>query len=101
MVMGMSYEDFWYGDTIKAVFYRNAFIEKQRLENKNAWELGAYVREAVLSSMSKKHKYPKKPFDTEIKTDFEVQHEQEIERKKAIEQFERMRIAWIKAYGGK
>lgn len=93
MAMGMTYEQFWDGDT-KA---HRAFREAKRLrlseQNKMAWVQGMYVYEAVANlapvlkafAKGKAKPYPKEPYDL-----FEDERKEREERKQR-ERYERMR----------
>ena len=48
MAWGMSYNDYWYGDTSMARFYREAHEKKRIEENENLWLQGMYIYEAIL-----------------------------------------------------
>ena len=74
--IGMTYEQFWYGDPTMAKDYLKAYKLKEKREAEKAkwimWEQGLYVYEAicdvspVLRAFSKATKplpYPKKPWD--------------------------------------
>lgn len=45
-VYGMTYEQFWLDDPWKAKWYREAYIQRRREENRRDWLLGAYVYNA-------------------------------------------------------
>ena len=93
MAMGMSYEQYWDGDT-KA---HRAFREAKRLQlveqNRMAWVQGMYVYEAIANlspalkafSKGKAKPYPKEPYDL-----FEDEHKKREERKQR-ERYERMK----------
>lgn len=93
MAMGMSYEQYWDGDT-KA---HRAFREAKRLQlveqNRMAWVQGMYVYEAIANlspalkafAKGKAKPYPKEPYDL-----FEDEHKKREERKQR-ERYERMK----------
>jgi hypothetical protein len=70
--IGMSYDDFWYGDVNKAVCYREAEQLRIKRYNQEAWLQGMYVYEAICDASpifnpyakrgTKPHKYPTEPF---------------------------------------
>lgn len=47
MAMGMTYEDYWYGDVDKAKYYRKAFMLKKEQMNEQLWLQGLYVYEVM------------------------------------------------------
>ena len=58
----MTYEQFYYGDYTLVLAYREAYKLKLQERNQELWLQGLYVLEAIASSNSKDHKYPKEPF---------------------------------------
>ncbi|MGN0620558.1 MAG: hypothetical protein ACI4I9_01720 [Porcipelethomonas sp.] len=70
--IGMTYEQFWEGDSTLPVFYRKAHKLKIRDEydriNYTCWLQGLYMQAAVSSCFSRKSAYPEKPF--ELETDY-------------------------------
>lgn len=91
MSIGMSYDEFWYGDCWVASYYRKAWKLKKEQENEKLWLQGVYIYEAlldvapILHAFAKKGTkplpFPDKPYDfTKRKT--EKEKEQEIENEK-------------------
>lgn len=72
MAMGMSYHDYWDGDSMMAKYYREAEIHKQEKENYLAWLHGLYIYSAlidvapILNPMSRKKKKPKQYMETPV-----------------------------------
>lgn len=71
MAIGMTYEQYWYGDPLMVrAFYKADQLRQQRL-NDEAWLFGAYVYRAIdatVCNMFRKHnaemaEYPKKPIE--------------------------------------
>ena len=60
MSMGMSYEDFWYGEPEMPRFFRKAYRLKQEHENNQAWLQGAYVYDAICAVSPVLHAFAKK-----------------------------------------
>ena len=86
---GMTYEQFWYGDPWMCRAYAQAYLLKRKVENENAWILGAYMANAfgtVLANAfsKKKAKYLEKPLELFPKTEAEEQAELREERQKLI-----------------
>ena len=65
LAMGMTYRQFWDEDCRLVVPYRQAYKIRQEEINRTAWLNGLYIQRAVASVLSKKAKYPKKPFGKE------------------------------------
>lgn len=78
MAIGMTYDEFWYGDCWLAQYYLKAYKIKQEQENEKMWLQGLYFYEAlcdaspIIQPFSKKgtkpHKYPEKPYSLFEKT---------------------------------
>ena len=86
---GMTYEQYWYGDPWMTRAYAQAYLNRRKIENENAWIQGAYFANAISVALSnsfgKKHiDYLKKPLDIFPKTESEKQMEIREERKKII-----------------
>lgn len=84
--MGMTYEQFWYGDPRAYRFYRKAYEQKRSHENYTAWLNGRYVFDAILAvapvlipfSKGKLGEYPKQPYPMND----EEREQQEVEKMK-------------------
>lgn len=72
LAIGMTYDQYWYGDCTIAKAYRDAHRIKQELDNQRCWLQGMYVYEAIccaspiLRDFSKARKpveYSKQPYD--------------------------------------
>lgn len=71
MAIGMTYDQYWYGDVCMARAYAEADKERQRRLDEEAWLKGAYVYRAVSAALSvseffrgkgqKPLQYPKEP----------------------------------------
>lgn len=96
LAIGMSYAEYWEGDSKLAQYYRKAYRIKQDEINNNAWLQGMYIYDAVstalhnaLRGMGKSkppaRDYAKQPyeFNNKVKTDAEKAKEVEIEQEKA------------------
>lgn len=66
LAIGMSYELYWDGRPELVIPYRRADILRQKRSNNDAWLQGLYIRMAVASTLDKKAKYPKHPFDLDV-----------------------------------
>ena len=96
LAIGMSYAEYWEGDSELAQYYRKAYRIKQEEFNNNAWLQGLYVYDAIstalhnaLRGMGKQKPppkdYAKQPYDLfkKHKTEQEKAKEVEIEQEKA------------------
>lgn len=69
LAMGMSYDEYWYGDFELTRYYRKAYELKLERQYYDEWRQGIYVLEALLAAspayreMGKgiEHEYPKQP----------------------------------------
>ena len=96
LAIGMSYAEYWEGDSKLAQYYRKAYRIKQDEFNHNAWLQGMYVYDAIstalhnaLRGMGKTkppaRDYAKQPYEfkNKVKTEAEKAKEIEIEQEKA------------------
>ena len=51
MSIGMSYQDYWYGDVDLVRYYYKAYQLRLEQQDYNAWIAGAYVKMAIESSI--------------------------------------------------
>lgn len=70
MSIGMSYAEYWDGESDIPKYFREAFKMRQENANHEAWLHGLYVYDAVMSVMSHLNKnksdhksYAEKPYD--------------------------------------
>lgn len=88
MAMGMTYEQFWYGDVFLAAAYRKADMIRRRRRNEELWLEGIYMAEALSATVGnmfnkgQKHQYPSEPFPI---TAAEQQERREREEKARME----------------
>lgn len=93
MSIGMSYNDFWYGDVAMTRYYRKAHELQERRQNELLWLQGAYVYEALCDAsplfrislkkgVVKPEPYAKAPYPI---TAAEVREREEKERKRKEE----------------
>lgn len=96
LAIGMSYAEYWEGDSKLAQYYREAYRIKQDEINNNAWLQGMYIYDAVstalhnaLRGMGKSkppvRDYAKQPYEfkNKVKTEAEKAKEIQIEQEKA------------------
>ena len=94
----MTYEQFWIDDPWKAKWYREAYIERRRAENRRDWMLGAYVYNAMSITLSnafrkkgtKAENYLEEPFPV-----FETKEERLAKERKEAEKMEAVMKAMI------
>lgn len=88
MAIGMTYEQYWYGDPLMVrAFYKAEQLRQQRL-NEEAWLNGAYVYralDATVGNMMRKKgsqpaEYPLKPIELNTVEETEVDKEQREEQ---------------------
>lgn len=96
MALGMSYDEFWYGEPERVVAYREANIIKSKKKNQEMWINGMYMISAIQKALDAKGKakYPEKPFDIFPKTEAEKKEEAEKQRRKVIEFFTQFKQRW-------
>lgn len=106
LAIGMSFAEYWEGDSKLAQYYRKAYRIKQDEINNNAWLQGLYIYDAVSTALHNalrgfgKQKppakdYAKQPYElnNKVKTEADKAKEVEIEQEKAaawMENFVRM-----------
>lgn len=84
MAMGVSFEEFWYGDYCRLKFYEQAYYNKLKKRDYDAWIQGAYFYHAVTVALArgfggdKKAEYPKQPFGYEEEKPEEYMSQQEL-----------------------
>lgn len=60
MSIGMSYDEFWYGDVERVIAYRKADEIRTRRQNQLAWIQGMYIYEALCDVAPVLHAFAKK-----------------------------------------
>lgn len=90
MSIGMTYDEYWFGEPERAKYYRKAYELKKKQLNEQIWLQGMYVYEAlcdvapVLVSYPQKnakiHEYSNEPYALTVKEQKEREH-RELERK--------------------
>ena len=96
LAIGMSYAEYWTGDSSLVRYYRKAYQIKQEEINNTAWLQGLYFYDAIscalhnaLRGMGKNkppvQNYAKKPYEfkNKVKTEAEKAREVQIEQQKA------------------
>lgn len=91
--LGMTYEEYWYGDPLLVRDYLQAEEYRRRQENYSLWMSGLYMREAIMASIGNAfidkgqppYEYPERPFPM---TDEEIEAQREEQEKREVEQAE-------------
>ena len=71
MAMGVSFDEFWYGDYCRLKFYEKAYTNRLKKRDYDMWLQGAYVYQALTVALArgfggdKRAEYPKQPFGYE------------------------------------
>jgi len=98
MAIGMTYEQYWFGDALMSRDFQEAYQLRQQQQNEMLWLQGMYFYEgfctalhnALASKVSKKVSYPEKPYEVfrGPKTEEEKKREIEEKRIKAYQYFD-------------
>lgn len=102
MTMGVTYEEFWFGDYTKLKYVARQYDAQRKLQNEDAWLQGAYVYDAVATALSnafrkkgaKAQNYLERPLQVYPKTEEEERYEAEMERRKIIKRLNAWKAAW-------
>lgn len=96
MSIGMTYDEYWYGEAERAKYYRDAHILKNKSRNQELWLQGAYFIYSIQVALDskKKAKYPEEPFNIFPKTEAEKKADIEKERRKVIDYFTQIKQRW-------
>lgn len=101
MAMGVSFDEFWYGDPCRLKFYERRYFTGLEQENHRLWLQGYYDYMAfasVLAQMTQQRvSYPAKPIDLDAPTKSPKDLQQEA-IKRMQTQLEAQRDAWIKSH---
>ena len=90
LLCGMSYDEFWYGDPIRAVAYREAHRLRIEQANQQLWLQGLYVYNAVAVAINNafsktKQKYIAEPVQMFPPTEEEKQAKAEETKRTLVE----------------
>lgn len=104
MAYGMTYDQYWYGDPWMTRAYAQAYLLKRKIDNEQAWIMGAYFYNALSAvigtAFSKSRKeYTKQPLDFFPKTEAELEEEKRQQRLKLVEYLDNFRIKAMKKTG--
>jgi hypothetical protein len=103
LAIGMSYAEYWEGDSSLTRYYRKAYKIKQEQDNNNAWLQGLYFYDAISTALHNAMRgmgkskppakdYAKQPYDLfkKEKTEAEKAKEVEVEQQKAAAWMEKL-----------
>ncbi len=104
MSIGVSYDEFWYGDYCRLKYYESQYIAQRKIHNEEMWMQGAYIYNAISVALSNAFrgkgktpdKYLEKPFEFFGKTEREKRLEEERTRQKIIANLNRIASEWKK-----
>ncbi len=105
--MGMTYEDYWYGDASLPRYYRKAYELKKQQKNHELWLQGVYIYDALccaaplFRSLDKHPKpipYVKHPYDLDEKS---RNKRKKIEEEEKAKQNKVSFIAWMEKFNQK
>lgn len=99
MALGMTYDQYWYGDPLMVRAFYQAYKLRLKHENELAWMYGAYTVRALLATVGNMFKeknaqpneYPKEPIN--INEEKAVQQKEEDEANYALAYMTNMVIA--------
>lgn len=96
MSIGMTYDEFWYGEADRPKYYREAHLLRNKSKNQEMWVQGMYFINSIQVALDSKNraKYPKEPYDIFPKTEAEKKAEIEKERRKIIDYFTQLKQRW-------
>lgn len=102
MAIGVSYDDFWYGDYCALKYYEDVYLQKRKVHNEEMWMQGAYVHHSLGVSLhnafrktgQQPEEYMKKPIEFFPKTKEEEEAEAEAIRQRVIDNLNALKRAW-------
>lgn len=94
MAIGMTYNEYWFGDPYLVRYYRETHNIRRKIKNEEMWVEGMYFSLAIANCLDKKNKYPDKPLDIFPKTEKEKQAEVEAQKQKVIDFFTNVKRKW-------
>ncbi len=102
MSIGVSYDEFWYGDYCRLKYYEARYLAQRKIQNEQAWMQGAYIFHAVSVALgnafrkkgSKPENYLEKPIEFFGKTAQEEKAEAEKAKQRIIANLNRIASEW-------
>ncbi len=92
--MGMTYEQFWFGEPVIAKMYREAHTLSRKRKNEELWLSGIYFMDALASTVGNMFSKSKFEYPSEPKPITEAELEERREREKR-EREERMKAKFM------
>lgn len=100
----MTQDEYWNGPPVLVRAFREAWKLRVRHENEFAWLQGNYMYQAVAVALSngfgkkgsKKARYPEKPVDLGLDTEFEKAEKARAERENIVAQLSDWKRRWDK-----
>lgn len=110
LAIGMTHNEFWYGDPWLAATYREAHAMRSEMKSQEMWLQGVYFYNALSTALGNfgqsfaKHKrqprkYMSEPIRLTPLTELEKKKKEYEERQKAIDFFSRLQRDWDKKQG--
>lgn len=99
MSIGMTYDEYWYGEPERTKYYRDSHTLQCKSRNQELWLQGLYFIRSIQTALDSKNKvkYFEKPIDIFPKTEAEKKAEAERERRKVIDFFTQLKQRWDNA----
>lgn len=101
--IGMTHEQYWYGEPFIAKEYHEAHLLQNDQKNQELYLMGHYVFDAIMIALSNVHldgkkypmnKYLKQPYDIRPKTETKKEEEKEKARQHMINSLTAWKNAW-------
>lgn len=101
MAIGMTYDEYWYGDPLMVRAYYKAEQTRRKMEDQHAWLQGLYVREALASTVgnmflkdgAKPNEYPKEAYSITSDKEKQQKKEEKDAEKEAV-----WAMAWMSSF---
>lgn len=98
MSIGMTYEQFWYGDVRAFKSFVDADIERQKRKNEEFWLQGLYIYDAFSSALQNAFSKPGSHTEGYTKTPYPLFEKSEEEKQAEREEQEEKEKAFALAY---
>lgn len=106
MSIGVSYDEFWYGDYCRLKYYESRYLAQRKIQNEQAWMQGAYIYNAISVALgnafrkrgSNPEKYLEKPIEFFGKTEAEEKAEAEQAKQRIIANLNRIASEWNRTH---
>ncbi len=100
MAMGMTWDEYWYGDPEMPIYFRRANEMRERKQNYTLWMQGVYIYHALLDASPVFHSLVKNPKPHPYLTEpFPLnQKEREVREQKEQEELDKRNQETVKAW---